>query len=74
MIPTPVVQSGIGGKHPDDVRCVRSKPKNGELFKKLFETDSFVLDLSGDRVGVEMCGTLKVYTLVGVSASPLFIC
>ena len=33
--------------------------QNGEIFKKLFQTDYFYVDLVPDVAGAEMCGTLK---------------
>eukprot|EP00501_MAST-03F_sp_TOSAG23-6_P000152 GSMAST32.ASY1.ANO1.155.1 assembled CDS len=42
-----------------------SIPQNGEIFKALFHTDYFRVDLTNDVAGVELCGALKNIVAIG---------
>lgn len=44
-------------------------PEDGELFRKLFDTPYFRVNVIRDYVGVELCGALKNIVAVGAGLS-----
>ena len=49
----------IGNEELSEATIGYAVPSNGELFKRLFETPNFYVQLVPDIAGAEMAGTLK---------------
>ena len=61
----PVLLQDIGNEQLSEATIGHSVLANGELFKRLFETPYFYVQLVPDVAGPEMAGTLKNIVALG---------
>jgi hypothetical protein len=58
-------RQGIGNEELSEATIGYAVPAHGELFKRLFETPYFYIQLVPDIAGAEMAGTLKNIVALG---------